>query len=55
MQSAAEKAHSVKEAGEEKKKAAPKKAAPKKAEADKKKAGPKKVGVASQMSLRSMS
>ena len=49
MQSAAEKAHSVKEAGEDKgkaspKKAAPKKAAPKKAEAGKKKAAPKKVG-----------
>ena len=38
MQSAAEKAHSVKEASEDKKKAAPKKAAE-----DKKKATPKKV------------
>ncbi len=50
MQSAAEKAHSVKEASEDKKKAAPKKAAegkkktaPKKAGEDKKKATPKKV------------
>ena len=59
MQSAAEKAHSVKEAGEDKKKAspkkaAPKKAAPKKAEAEKKKAAPKKVGFASLTSLRSI-
>ncbi len=50
MQSAAEKAHSVKEASEDKKKATPKKAAegkkkaaPKKTGEDKKKATPKKV------------
>ena len=50
VQSAAEKAHSVKEASEDKKKAAPKKAAedkkkaaPKKTGDDKKKATPKKV------------
>ena len=41
MQSAAEKAHAVKEAKEDKKKATPKKAA-----GDKKKAAPKKVGCA---------